>query len=174
MCPLGQPAHTALKITARFSLDEPHRQLFYLPCLNTGSMRCGIFVAADFVIKNGSQLEAIAALVPEVKHQVSLFQISCCSSCFGQVPPFITITSQNGQNVVLCYGVGNVKYAALCRGTCKKTSQCQPCWTFTLLSSICTSLEISIDRYPACSCHDRRIIHNTCFGNNSASMRQHF
>lgn len=105
---------------SKFSLDEAHRQLFYLPCLNTGSMRCGIFVAADFVIKNGSQLEAIAALAPEVKHQVSLFQISCCSSCFGQVPPFITITSQNGQNVVLCYGVGNVKYAVLCRGTCKK------------------------------------------------------
>ena len=128
MYPLRQPAHTALKITARFSLDELHGQLFYPPCLNTGSMHCGFFLAAHFVIKNGSQLEATVVVAPEVKHQDCLFQISSCSSCFGQMAPFITITSRNGQNIVLCYGVGKFKYAVLCRGTCKKPSQCQACY----------------------------------------------
>lgn len=150
MCPLRQLAHTALKITARFSSDELERQLFYPPyqCLNTVSMHCGIFLVAHFVIKNESQLEGTAVLAPEVKRQGPLFQISCCSSCFGWVAPFITITSQNGQNSILSYGVGNFKYAVLCRDTCKKISVpgllCFASWTFTLLSRICSSIAISV------------------------------
>jgi len=128
VCPLRQPAHTTLTIIARFSLDEPHRQLFYPPFLNTCSMYCGIFLVVHFAINNRSQLEAIVVLAPEVKHQDSLFQMSCCSSWFIQVAPFISITSQNRENIVLCYGVGNFKYAVLCRGTCKNPSQCQACY----------------------------------------------
>lgn len=117
MCSLVHPAHTALKITARFSLDEPHGQLFYLPCPNSSSMHGGIFSCCTFCEKNESQLEAIAILAPEVKHHGSLFQISCCFSFFGQVTPFISITIQNGPYIVLCYGVGNFKYSVQCIGS---------------------------------------------------------
>lgn len=74
------------------------------------------FSCHAFCDKNETQLEAIVILAPEVKHQGSLFQISCCFSCFGWMTPFITITSQNGRNIVLCYGVGNFKCAVLCMG----------------------------------------------------------
>lgn len=135
------------------------------------------FSCRTFCDKNESQLEAITILAREVKHQGSLFQISCCFSCFGQVTPFITITSQNGQNTVLCYGVGNFKYAVLCIGTWNHLSARLAVLSLLDLHALKHHLQQVFHPYwqipiAANSCHDR-IMRTSCFGKTCSNMEQH-
>lgn len=47
---------------------------------------------------------------------------------------------------------------------------CFACWSFTLLSSICSSFAVSIGRYPVSRCNNRRIMHGSFFGESSSGL----
>lgn len=174
MCSLVHPAHTALKITARFSLDEPSGQLFHLPCPNSNFMHCRIFLATYFVIKMRASW----------KQQQFWHQRSSTKVLFSNILCFLLFCQSHSiynrkMDKTLLFAMEQVTSNRQCFTQEHKTNHLSVRLAILCLLDLHTSKHhLQQVFYPywqipiaASSCHDRTMP-TSCFGKNSFDMEQ--